>query len=175
MSRSRSVRLALFATVSTFGLASAAAAGTDWTMYGGNYANWSYSELDAIDRDNVAGLDLAWAHSIGTLLSQESRPIVVDGRLYVTSSLGPRYVWALDAASGEILWKAEVEMPQGVQQYACCGQVNRVARPSPTASSMSAGSTASSRRSMRQAARNCGRRMSSTTGRARSSPRRRWW
>ncbi len=127
MNTFRPHRFGFFVTVSLLALGAglSARAATDWTMYGGNPANWSYSELDAINRDNVAELDLAWAHSLGTLLSQESRPLVVDGRLFVTSSMGPRYVWALDAASGEILWKAEFEMPQGVQQYACCGQVNR--------------------------------------------------
>ena len=106
------------------GPATAAGAG-DWSIYGGNTANWSYSELDRIDRGNVAELDLAWAFSLGTLLSQESRPIVVDGTLYVTTSAGPRYVYAIDAATGAMKWQTGFDMPEGVQQYGCCGQVNR--------------------------------------------------
>ncbi len=120
----RAMRLGIVATA-LLATSGTLAAGADWPIYGGNPANWHYSELDQINRDNVAGLDLAWAWSLGTLFSQESTPVVVDGVLYVTSALGPRHVYALDAASGERIWQVEFEMPEGVQQYGCCGQVNR--------------------------------------------------
>ena len=42
---------------------------------------------------------------MGTLESQESTPIVVDGTMYVTSSTGPRYVFALDAKTGKLNWQ----------------------------------------------------------------------
>ncbi len=103
----------------------AEAAGTDWPMYGGNYQKWHYSPLDRINRDNVRKLSFAWARSLGNAFSQESTPLVIGDTLYVTSANGPQYVMALDAATGAIRWKVELEMPAGVQQYACCGVVNR--------------------------------------------------
>jgi alcohol dehydrogenase (cytochrome c) len=106
-----------------------AAAGADdpnaWTMYGKDYGNTRYSPLSDINTSNVSKLNLAWAHSMGTLFSQESTPIVIGDTLYVTSSVGPRFVYALDATSGAQKWTHEFEIPKNVKQYGCCGQVNR--------------------------------------------------
>ncbi|BCX16604.1 MAG: alcohol dehydrogenase [Geminicoccaceae bacterium] len=110
--------------VAAFGAASAAAE-TGWPMYGGNYQKWHYSTLDKINTTNVKRLSFAWAQSLGNAFSQESTPLVVGDTLYVTSANGPQHVMALDAATGAIRWKTDLEMPAGVQQYACCGVVNR--------------------------------------------------
>jgi alcohol dehydrogenase (cytochrome c) len=96
-----------------------------WTMYGKDYGNTRYSPLSDINTSNVAGLKMAWAHSMGTLFSQESTPIVIGDTLYVTSSTGPRFVYALDAKSGMQKWVHEFDIPKNVKQYGCCGQVNR--------------------------------------------------
>lgn len=97
----------------------------EWPTYSGNEARWQYSTLTRINRDNVENLSFAWARSLGNAHSQESNPIVVGDTLYVTSANGPAHVMALDAATGALRWKVELEMPAGVQQYACCGVVNR--------------------------------------------------
>ncbi|MCS7266468.1 MAG: PQQ-dependent dehydrogenase, methanol/ethanol family [Geminicoccaceae bacterium] len=97
----------------------------EWPIYGGNYAKWYYSRPARIDRDNVKRLSFAWARSLGNAFGQESTPLVIGDTLFVTSANGPRYVVALDAATGAIRWKVELEMPAGVQQYACCAVVNR--------------------------------------------------
>jgi PQQ-dependent dehydrogenase (methanol/ethanol family) len=110
----------------TLGAAVAAeAADTGWPIYGGNYQKWHYSELARINRDNVHKLSFAWARSLGNAFGQESTPLVVGDTLFVTSANGPQHVMALDAATGAIRWKVDLEMPVGVQQYACCGVVNR--------------------------------------------------
>src|SRR3546814_9553245 len=37
----------------------------EWVMPTGNYANWRYSELDEITKENVGDLQVAWTFSTG--------------------------------------------------------------------------------------------------------------
>lgn len=53
----------------------------------------------------------------------EATPIVVDGRMYVSGTWS--IVYALDAATGEELWRYDPEVPKPWAQYACCDVVNR--------------------------------------------------
>jgi alcohol dehydrogenase (cytochrome c) len=106
------------------GLASAQAA-NDWPVYGGDVSNTRYSTLAQINAGNVKNLKVAWMQSMGTLESQESTPIVVGDTMYVTSSTGPRYVFALDARTGEKKWVYQPDMPQDYMSTVCCGLDNR--------------------------------------------------
>ena len=45
--------------------------------------------------------------------------------MYVTSSWGPKFVYALNAATGERKWVYEPEIPEDVMQYGCCDVQNR--------------------------------------------------
>ena len=91
-----------------------------WAVYGHGYDNTRYSPLDRINTKNVSTLKLAYAFSLGSLRSNEATPIVVGDTLYVSSSWGPKYVYALNAATGAQRWKYEPEIPDDVMQYACC-------------------------------------------------------
>jgi PQQ-dependent dehydrogenase (methanol/ethanol family) len=117
--------LALFTAVMVSAGLSFAASGNEWTIYGGDYANTRYSTLDQINKDNVKNLKVAWMHSLGSTHSQENTPLVVDGKMYVATSAGPAYVFALDAKTGDILWTHEPEMPDDYQSIVCCGLANR--------------------------------------------------
>ncbi len=70
-------------------------------------------------------LKVAWVLQFGTLEAQESTPVVVGDTLYVTTSAGPRYVYAVNAKTGAIRWKYAPEIPPDVQQTTCCGLDNR--------------------------------------------------
>ena len=109
------------------GLASPVAAqtGAAWAVYGGDTANTRYSTLTQITASNVGRLKVAWALQLGSLRSQESTPILVGDLLYVTSSHGPKNVFAVDARTGEVRWRYSPEVPAGVDQYACCDVNNR--------------------------------------------------
>jgi alcohol dehydrogenase (cytochrome c) len=109
------------------GLASPVAAqtGAAWTVYGGDNANTRYSTLNQINATNVGRLKVAWALQLGSLRSQESTPILVGDLLYVTSSHGPKNVFAADARTGEVKWRYSPEVPAGIEQYACCDVNNR--------------------------------------------------
>jgi PQQ-dependent dehydrogenase (methanol/ethanol family) len=102
-----------------------AQASNEWTVYGGDYANTRYSTLSQINSGNVKKLSVAWIRSLGSLESQESTPLVVNGTMYVTTSTGPKHVFALDARSGAIKWKYDPELPADYMATVCCGLDNR--------------------------------------------------
>src|SRR5437867_12337054 len=98
-----------------------AQSGKEWTMYGGDYANTRYSALNQINTKNVSKLRVAWIRSLGSLESQESTPVVVGDTMYVSTSTGPKYVFALNAKDGTVKWKYEAELPKDVFATVCCG------------------------------------------------------
>jgi PQQ-dependent dehydrogenase (methanol/ethanol family) len=110
-------------------LAAASSAGIaqkgQWLHYGNDQANTRYSDLKQINAGNVNRLKVAWMHSLGTLETQESTPLVVGDTMYVTSSTGPRYVFALDAKTGKTKWVHQPEMPNDYFATVCCGLDNR--------------------------------------------------
>ena len=106
-------------------LARPAAAQSGWPAYGGDSANTRYSPLSRINTSTVNRLKVAWVLQFGTLEAQESTPVVVGDTLYVTTSAGPRYVYAVNAKTGAIRWKYAPEIPPDVQQTTCCGLDNR--------------------------------------------------
>jgi glucose dehydrogenase len=75
----------------------------NWTTNGGSPGNLHYSDLDQINRGNVAKLTVAWTYDTGEAGGLEVTPLVVDGVLY---GLTPQQeIFALDAATGKQLWK----------------------------------------------------------------------
>jgi alcohol dehydrogenase (cytochrome c) len=92
----------------------------NWPMYGRTYDNQRFSPLKQINDENVGGLKLAWAFQVGALRSNEASPIVIDGTLYISSSSGPKGVYALDAKTGALKWRFEPDVADDVQPYVCC-------------------------------------------------------
>jgi len=104
------------------------AAAGDWMTNGGGYANMRYSSLDAINKDNVAQLKgqfLTHLNESGTAnkYSQEGQPVEENGVLYVTT--GEDDVFAVDAATGNIKWTYEANLPDTLADTICCGWDNR--------------------------------------------------
>ena len=91
-----------------------------WAVYGKDYANTRFSPLKSINTGNVGALKLAYSFQLGSLRSNESTPLVIGDTLYVSTSWGPKYVYALDAATGARKWTYEPDIPDDVLQYACC-------------------------------------------------------
>jgi alcohol dehydrogenase (cytochrome c) len=92
----------------------------EWTTYGRTYANQRYSPLNQISDQNVSKLKLAWALQLGSLRSNEATPIMVGDTLYVSSSWGPKTVFAVNAKTGRIKWQYQPELPDDMIQFACC-------------------------------------------------------
>jgi PQQ-dependent dehydrogenase (methanol/ethanol family) len=96
-----------------------------WAVAGHDYGNTRFSPLKQINAENAGKLSLAYSFSLGSLRSNEASPIVIGDTLYVSTSWGPKYVYALDAATGARKWTWEPEIPDDVLQYACCDVNNR--------------------------------------------------
>lgn len=93
----------------------------DWLMYGGNYEGWRFSPLDDIDRDNVKNLQAAWIFQTGVPAQMQASPLVADGVMYLTAAYNK--VFALDAATGDPIWKYDHPLPGDLR--ICCGPGNR--------------------------------------------------
>jgi alcohol dehydrogenase (cytochrome c) len=114
-----------FAAFGNDELATLAGQDGQWPMYGRDYANTHYSPLKQITAGNVKSLRLAYTLQLGALRSNEATPIVVGETMYVSSSSGPKTVFALDARTGAIRWRYEPDLPSDTAQYGCCDVVSR--------------------------------------------------
>ena len=94
-----------------------------WLTGGGDESQAYYSPLADINRDNVGQLGYAWHHDLPSERGYEATPLMVDGVLYGSGPTGTAF--ALDAASGELLWRFEPEIDLGFVRKVCCGVVNR--------------------------------------------------
>lgn len=90
-----------------------------WERYGGQ-GGQQYTELEQINRDNLARLTLAWTHRSGDLNqgfarkqhSFQATPIVWDNTLFFSTSAN--WVVAVNAATGEELWKTDTGLPRDI-------------------------------------------------------------
>jgi quinohemoprotein ethanol dehydrogenase len=94
-----------------------------WLSPGGDANGTYYSPLKDINIANVDKLGFAWNYRLGTNRGQESTPLVIDGIMYATSNFGR--VYALDAATGNEIWKYDPHIDGQWGRYACCDAVNR--------------------------------------------------
>lgn len=95
----------------------------EWLSYNHGYAEQRYSRLNQIDTQNVSRLGLAWSFDLGSTRGVEATPVVVGGTMYLT---GPwSVVHALDAKTGEELWRYDPRVPPDYASRACCDVVNR--------------------------------------------------
>jgi acido-empty-quinoprotein group A len=83
---------------------------TSWPTFNGDYSGQRYSTLTQINPKNVSRLMQSWTYKITSVGAQRGAPVpvikctplLVDGVLYITI---PDHVWALDARSGNPLWR----------------------------------------------------------------------
>src|ERR1700686_487589 len=81
----------------------------EWPSYAGDIRGTRYSPLDQINASNFNKLEGAWRFKTDSLgprpeYKLEGTPLMVKGVLYATAGTR-RAVIALDAATGELLWK----------------------------------------------------------------------
>ncbi|MCI2419747.1 PQQ-dependent dehydrogenase, methanol/ethanol family [Saccharopolyspora sp. K220] len=101
----------------------------NWLTYYGAYDGQRYSTLDQINTENVKRIGPAWMFQAGTsgmiagasTYAFEAAPIVVDGVMFLSGWDG--WLWALDAKTGQELWRYKHAVPYDVSL--CCGNVNR--------------------------------------------------
>ncbi len=102
----------------------AAAGDTEnWLSYGRTYDEQRHSPLDAINASNVGELGLAWYADLDTARGQEATPLVIDGKMYITTAWSKAK--AYDAVTGKLLWEYDPQVPGERAVAACCDVVNR--------------------------------------------------
>lgn len=94
-----------------------------WLSHGYDYQEQRHSPLSKINAKNVQDLGLVWSFDTDFNRGLEATPIVVDGVMFVTGSWSVAY--ALDAATGELLWKYDPKVPKAWGAKGCCDVVNR--------------------------------------------------
>ncbi len=80
----------------------------EWRTYGGDLGSTRYAPLDQINAGNFDKLEVAWRFKTDFLgprpeYQYESTPLMVHGVIYCTGG-SRRAAFALDAATGELLW-----------------------------------------------------------------------
>lgn len=94
---------------------------TAWPSYGGPGAA-KFAQLNEVDKDNVADLDIAWTYRTGDTSNVfQATPILVDGQLVLCTP--HNRVVALDPLTGAELWRfdAQIASHQYDNQTNCRG------------------------------------------------------
>ena len=82
----------------------------NWLMYRGTYDSTGYSRLDQINTENVSKLVPVWTFSTGMREGHQAPPIVNEGVMFITTP--HNRVIALDARTGEQIWRYDRELPE---------------------------------------------------------------
>ena len=85
---------------------------SEWRTYGSDLRQTRYSALDQINASNFSKLEVAWRFKTDNLgprleFNLQTTPLMVNGVLYATGGTR-RSVVALDARTGEMLWKYSI-------------------------------------------------------------------
>lgn len=96
---------------------------SNWLSYGRTYDEQRFSPLDQINGSTVKDMGLAWSADLDTARGQEGTPLVIDGKIYITTAWSK--VKAYDAATGKPLWDFDPQVPPEIAPKACCDVVNR--------------------------------------------------
>jgi alcohol dehydrogenase (cytochrome c) len=86
----------------------------NWLMYRRTYDGWGYSPLEQVTTANAATLVPVWTFSTGVAEGHQAPPIVNNGVMFVSTP--QNQVLALDAKSGELLWRYKRDLPEDLFQ-----------------------------------------------------------
>ena len=104
-------------------IAAPAAPDQDWPVYGQDSGEHRFAAIDQINAGTVGKLGLAWYHEFDTDRGQQATPIMVGGKLYVSTAWSK--VYAFDARTGKELWGFDPEVPPQMLSRTCCDANNR--------------------------------------------------
>ena len=95
----------------------------NWLMAPRDYSGTRYSPLSQINTKSIKRLVPKWTFSFGVLDAQNTTPLVNNGVMYATASHGRTF--AIDARTGDEIWRYYDEIPEGVAGNMCCDIGNR--------------------------------------------------
>ncbi len=84
----------------------------DWLMVRRTYDGWGYSPLTQVTPANVSRLQAVWTFATGQENGHEAPPIVNNGVMFIATP--GNQVIALDAKSGQLIWRYRRPLPAGV-------------------------------------------------------------
>ncbi len=87
-------------------LMAAADNSSDWLYHNQNYQGTRYSDLDQINKSNVAGLQQVCAYQLNTNATMQTGPIVYQGTMYLTNAI---HTAAINAATCQKIWSYDWE------------------------------------------------------------------
>ena len=82
----------------------------DWPAYNGDPRGNRFTTMTQIDKNNVSKLGVKWIYSVPNAGNLQVTPVVVGGIMYVTA---PNECYALDAGTGQQLWRYRKARTQG--------------------------------------------------------------
>src|SRR5690348_14543052 len=85
----------------------------NWLMIRRTYDGWGYSPLKQITPENVKQLRPVWVFATGETRVHEAAPLVNNGVMFVSTP--QNQVLAIDAKSGNLLWRYRRPRPAGAQ------------------------------------------------------------
>lgn len=94
---------------------------SDWLSYNGDYTGRRYTSLSQVTPQNVGQLRAQWVFHSRNAGILEVTPVVVAGVMYVT---GSNDAYALQAATGQVLWHHSRQITEGLIDDAS-GHINR--------------------------------------------------
>jgi len=95
----------------------------EWLTPGRDAGGTYFSPLSQINEQSVERLGFAWEAHLGTSRGLEASPVVVDGVMFAAGNYGR--VYALDAATGAMLWAFVPSVDMQYARHACCDVINR--------------------------------------------------
>ena len=98
-------------------------AGSNWLVNGRDFSGKRFSPLNQITDKNISELGLAWSLDIDSPMGLAVEPIVVDGVIYISGSLDR--VYAVDAASGRLLWRVDPQVSLTAMRNSWAARTNR--------------------------------------------------
>lgn len=123
----------------------------EWSAYGGTDYGQRYSPLTQINTENVKDLEVAWQIQTGDVkgpndvgeTTYEATPLKIGNALYLCTP--HNWALALDADSGETLWKFDPKVGENLQrQHQSCRGVSYYAGQADTGSTTPAVTTQAS-------------------------------
>jgi alcohol dehydrogenase (cytochrome c) len=93
----------------------------DWVSYNGDYSGRRYSAMNEVTPENARRVKLKWKTALPGAGVMEMTPVVVGGVMFATRS---NDAWALDAATGKVLWHHARAVTEGLIDDAS-GHINR--------------------------------------------------
>src|SRR5258706_1588823 len=90
--------------------------------YGMTYDHNRYSPLRQIDKSTIKRLVPVWNVSLQNDLGEQAQPMIYDGVMFVSNA---RWTVAIDALTGNVIWRTPVNYDPDTPRVVCCGVSNK--------------------------------------------------